>query len=55
MTTEQVEKLHGPVGLAIGSKTPAEIAISILAEITAQRHQSENAYTNQQATFLKSA
>ncbi|MFT6262023.1 MAG: xanthine dehydrogenase accessory factor [Bermanella sp.] len=31
----QVSQLHGPVGLNIGSKTPAEIALSILAEITA--------------------
>ncbi len=34
-THAQVKKLHGPVGLNIGSKTPAEIALSILAEITA--------------------
>lgn len=27
-------RLHGPVGLAIGSKSPAEIALSILADIT---------------------
>lgn len=31
----EVNQLHGPVGLNIGSKSPAEIALSILAEITA--------------------
>ena len=31
----QVARLHGPIGLYIGSKTPAEIAISIMAQMTA--------------------
>lgn len=34
----QLDKLHGPIGLYIGSKTPAEIAISILAEMTAVKN-----------------
>jgi len=33
-TQAQSNKIHAPVGADIGSKTPAEIAISILAEIT---------------------
>lgn len=33
-----IERIHAPVGLAIGARSPAEIAISIMAEITAVRH-----------------
>jgi xanthine dehydrogenase accessory factor len=39
VTPTQLAKLHAPVGLPIGSRTPPEIAIAILAEITAERHQ----------------
>ena len=35
---QQLERIHGPVGLDIGSKRPAEIAVSILAHITAVRN-----------------
>lgn len=34
---EQADRLHGPVGLAIGSRSAAEIAISIMAEIVQER------------------
>lgn len=35
---EQVARLRGPVGLPIGSKTPAEIAVAIVAEMIALRN-----------------
>jgi xanthine dehydrogenase accessory factor len=38
LNDEQLARLHGPVGIYIGSKTPAEIAISILAEMTAVKN-----------------
>ena len=38
LTDEQIARLHGPIGLYIGSRTPPEIAISILAEITAVKN-----------------
>ncbi len=38
LTQDQIHRLRGPAGLPIGSKRPAEIALSILAEITALRN-----------------
>ncbi len=37
-SSQQIERIHGPAGLTIGSKRPAEIALSILAQITAIRN-----------------
>jgi xanthine dehydrogenase accessory factor len=34
---QQLNRLHAPVGLSIGSKTPLEIAVSIMAELTSLR------------------
>ena len=34
VTEAQIARLHAPVGLDIGAKSPAEIAVSILAQIT---------------------
>ncbi|MBW8898523.1 MAG: XdhC family protein [Massilia sp.] len=38
LSEAQIAKLHGPIGLYIGSKTPYEIAVSILAELTAVKN-----------------
>jgi len=38
----QLAKLHGPIGLDIGSKTSAEIAVSIMAQITSIRRLSKS-------------
>ena len=38
LSEEQIARLHGPIGIYIGSKTPYEIAISILAQLTAVKN-----------------
>ena len=38
VTDDEIARLHGPIGLYIGSRTPPEIAVSILAEITAVKN-----------------
>ena len=38
LSQAEIARLHGPVGLKLGAKTPPEIAIAILAELTAIRN-----------------
>src|SRR5215208_1851660 len=38
LTKEQLNRLHGPIGIKIGASTPEEIALSIMAEVVAARN-----------------
>jgi len=38
LTPPQLARLHGPVGLALGGKSPAEIALSVMAHIVQVKH-----------------
>jgi xanthine dehydrogenase accessory factor len=52
----QIERLHGPVGLRIASKTPAEIAVAIAAELIWVRNTlggAEAAHESSQASALQ--
>lgn len=40
LTESQIARLHAPVGLDIGSKTPIEIAVAIMAQLTQLRRRS---------------
>src|SRR5262249_10599980 len=37
VTNEQIARIHGPIGLDIGARTPEEIALAILAQVVAVR------------------
>lgn len=38
LTPEEIDRMHGPIGLHIGSRTPPEIAVAILAEIVSVKN-----------------
>lgn len=50
-TDEEIDRIYGPIGLDLRGREPAEIALSVMAEITAVRHGSPYALT----TMVESA
>ena len=40
-TADEIGRIHGPVGLSLGAVSPAEIAVSILAQVTQALHDKE--------------
>jgi len=43
LTDAELDRLHGPIGLDLGGRDPAEIAVAILGEMIAARHRSDSA------------
>jgi len=43
MSEDDIARLHGPIGLDLGGKAPAETALAILAEVIAARYQATGA------------
>ena len=41
-TKEQLGRIHGPIGLPLGGRSPAEIAVAILAQVIQSRHQASS-------------
>jgi xanthine dehydrogenase accessory factor len=39
LAAQAIDRLHAPIGLDLGGKAPFEVAVAVLAEITALRHQ----------------
>ena len=48
-----LERLHGPVGLSIGAKTPAEIAVSIVAQIVQVKNAAQSSCAATESSCTK--
>ncbi len=56
VSREKLERVHSPIGLDLGGSSPGEIAVSIVAELVAVRHQRTGKpmmYTERQEHFGK--
>jgi xanthine dehydrogenase accessory factor len=54
LSPERLAELHGPVGLDLGGRAPAETALAILAEIVAERYGGSGAPMRQRAAAASS-
>jgi len=50
LTAAELARLHGPVGLFIGAKTPAEIAVSVVAQIIQVKNATPDAQPSPEPT-----
>ena len=50
LSDAQIDALYGPVGLSIGSRTPAEIAVAVAAELVQVRRKLEDERVNLKAS-----
>jgi xanthine dehydrogenase accessory factor len=50
VSDEALARIHGPIGLDIGARTPEEIALAIMAQIVAERHRPPQAREEPQAS-----
>ena len=50
LSEDRLRAVHAPIGLDLGGRTPAEIALAILAEISLERHGGTGESLSRQAT-----
>jgi xanthine dehydrogenase accessory factor len=55
VTPEQLARLRGPIGLDLGGRAPAEMALAILAEVVALRHNATGTPLRDRARAVEAA